>query len=99
MKGTLHWVNAKAASSAEFRLYEAMMLDDPNDGVERDFVELMNPDSITVKHGYVEPALAAAKPGDKFQFMRIGYFCTDLDHTSEHPVFNRAVGLKDSFKM
>lgn len=99
VKGTLHWVNAKAASSAEFRLYEAMMLDDPNDGVERDFVELMNPDSITVKHGYVEPALAAAKPGDKFQFMRIGYFCTDLDHTSEHPVFNRAVGLKDSFKM
>ena len=99
VKGTLHWVNAKAASPAEFRLYEAMMLDDPNDGVERDFVELMNPDSITVKHGYVEPALAAAKPGDKFQFMRIGYFCTDLDHTSEHPVFNRAVGLKDSFKM
>ena len=99
VKGTLHWVNAKAASPAEFRLYEAMMLDDPNDGVERDFVELMNPDSITVMHGYVEPALAAAKPGDKFQFMRIGYFCTDLDHTSEHPVFNRAVGLQDSFKM
>ena len=67
--------------------------------LQEDFVELMNPDSITVKHGYVEPALAAAKPGDKFQFMRIGYFCTDLDHTSEHPVFNRAVGLKDSFKM
>ena len=59
----------------------------------------MNPDSITIRHGYVEPALAASKPGDHFQFMRIGYFCTDLDHTPERPVFNRSVGLKDSFKM
>ena len=99
VKGTLHWVNAKHAVPAEFRLYEQLMLDDPEDGVERDFTELMNPDSITIRHGYVEPALAASKPGDHFQFMRIGYFCTDLDHTPERPVFNRSVGLKDSFKM
>lgn len=52
-----------------------------------------------MQRGFVEPALAEAAPGDRFQFMRVGYFCADLDHKKEAPVFNRAVGLKDSFKV
>ncbi len=99
VKGTLHWLNGEDAVPAEFRLYEPMMLDAPDDFGDRDFVELMNPDSRQVKHGFVEPSLANSNPGDRFQFMRVGYFCTDLDHTAQHPVFNRAVSLKDSFKM
>ena len=59
----------------------------------------MNPASLCVQRGFVEPALAEAAPGDRFQFMRVGYFCADLDHKKEAPVFNRAVGLKDSFKV
>ncbi len=99
VKGTLHWLNAEDAVPAEFRLYEPLMLDAPDDFGDRDFVELINPASITVKHGYAEPALASSKPGDRFQFMRVGYFCADLEHTAKGPVFNRAVGLKDSFKL
>lgn len=99
VKGTLHWLNAADAVPAEFRLYEPLLTDAEEEDDARDFIERLNPASLTVQRGFVEPALAAAKPGDRFQFMRVGYFCADLDHTAEAPVFNRAVSLKDSFKM
>ena len=98
VKGTLHWLNAADAVPAEFRLYEPLM-EDAGEEDERDFIERLNPNSISVKRGFVEPALAGAEPGERFQFMRVGYFCADLDHKPEAPVFNRAVGLKDSFKV
>ena len=65
---------------------------------DRDFTERLNPDSITTKRGVVEPVLGATAPGDRFQFMRVGYFCTDPDTAPTLPVFNRIVGLKDSYK-
>ena len=98
VKGTLHWLNAADAVAAEFRLYEPLILD-AADNDERDFIERLNPDSLQVKMGFVEPALAKAEKGSRFQFMRVGYFCADLDHTEEKPVYNRAVGLKDSYKV
>ena len=64
-----------------------------------DFTALLNPDSLEVKEGFIEPIAAEAKIGDKFQFIRMGYYCKDPDATEEHPVFNRIVGLKDSFKI
>ncbi|HWQ59141.1 MAG TPA: glutamine--tRNA ligase/YqeY domain fusion protein [Clostridia bacterium] len=97
VKGTLHWLSAADAVPAEFRLYEPLLLDE-DEGEEKDFIERLNPDSLKVLHGYVEPALAKAAPGERFQFIRTGYFCADLEHTEEKPVFNRAVGLKDSYR-
>ena len=99
VKGTLHWLNAADAVPSEVRLYEPLLTDAGEEDDARDFIERLNPASLTVQRGFVEPALAAAKPGDRFQFMRVGYFCADLDHTAAAPVFNRAVSLKDSFKM
>ena len=99
VKGTLHWLNAADAVPSEFRLYEPLLTDAGEEDDARDFIERLNPASLTVQRGFVEPALAAAKPGDRFQFMRVGYFCADLDHTAAAPVFNRAVSLKDSFKV
>ena len=98
VKGTLHWLNAEDAVGAEFRLYDAL-LEDAGEDDERDFVERLNPSSKKVSFGFVEPALAAAKPGERFQFIRTGYFAADPDGTPEKPVFNRAVGLKDSFRI
>ena len=98
VKGTLHWLCAADAVPAEFRLYEPLM-EDAGEDDDRDFIERLNPASLSVQHGFVEPALANARPGDRFQFMRVGYFCADLEHKAEAPVFNRAVGLKDSFKV
>ena len=98
IKGTIHWVNAADALDAEIRLYDNLFtVPDPDAG---DFLEVLNPDSLKVlESAKVEPSLAAAKPGDSFQFMRQGYFCVDnKDSTSEHLVFNRSVSLKDSFK-
>ena len=96
IKGTIHWLSCAEAVPAEFRLYEELML--PETGEEKDFVERINPDSIKTVNGFVEPELAAKQPGYRCQFMRTGYFCADPDYTAEHPVFNRTVGLKDSFK-
>lgn len=96
VKGTLHWVNVQDAIPAEVRLYEPLITDDVVD--KDDFVEKLNPNSLKVVQAFVEPALANEKPGDKSQFMRMGYFCADLEHTPEHPVFNRVVELRDSWK-
>ena len=96
VKGTLHWVNAEDAVPAEVRLYEQLLTTDVAD--KEEFLNNLNPGSLTVKTALVEPLLKSAKPGDKSQFMRVGYFCADYDHTPEQPVFNRIVELKDSWK-
>ena len=97
VKGTIHWVDAKTAADAEVRLYDSLFtVPDPEAG---DFLELLNPDSLKVlRDCKVEPSLAQEKAPKSFQFMRQGYFCIDDDSTPEHPVFNRSVSLKDSFK-
>jgi len=99
VKGTIHWVAAPYAKKAEIRLYENIV--DEEKGVYNEDGSLnLNPNSLTVlKDCYVEPALAEAKPGDSFQFVRQGFFCVDTkDSTKENIVYNRIVSLKSSFK-
>jgi glutaminyl-tRNA synthetase len=98
VKGTLHWVDAKHAVPAEFRLYEPLMLEDEKS--DKNFLDQINPNSMEVIQGYVEPAVKAAKPQDKFQFMRHGYFNVDPKNTTKDKlVFNRIVSLKSSFEI
>lgn len=99
VKSTIHWADAQTALDAEVRLYGSLFTVPDPDAYD-DFMEVLNPDSLEVLTGCkVEPSLAAAKPGESFQFMRQGYFCADnRDSVSEHPVFNRSVSLKDGFK-
>ena len=97
--GTIHWVAAPTAATAEVRLYENLV--DEEKGVyNEDGSVNINPDSLKVlENCYVEPALAEAKPGDRFQFMRTGYFCVDTKDTNEgHQVFNRIVSMKSSYR-
>jgi len=100
VKGTLHWVSASHAIDAQVRLYDFLFTkEDPNDVPEgQDFTANINPDSLTVLDGCkVEPSLRESRPGDRFQFLRQGYFCVDPDSTPELMVFNRTVGLKDTW--
>ena len=97
VKGTLHWVSAEHAIPAEVRLYEPLFTKpNPEEGDEN-FLDNLNPNSLTVLDALVEPSLATAAPGDKFQFVREGYFCVDPESDGERLVFNRTVGLKDSW--
>ena len=110
---TIHWVDAAACVDAEVRLYDNLFADPQPDSPDRDFLDCLNPDSLTVLHGCkIEAALVndirrydaegaerAAKTAPSYQFMRVGYFCMDSkDCSAEHPVFNRSVSLKDSYK-
>ncbi len=101
VRGTIHWVSAAHAIDAEVRLYDRLFnVENPSDetGVS-DFTENLNPDSmIVIPDAKVESTLTNLKEGDKFQFLRLGYFCADRDSTPEKPVFNRTVALKDSWK-
>lgn len=97
VKGTLHWVSAKDNVQATARLYDYMMLDNPEDPNGE---MIMNPNSLEVKECFIEPSVKDAKKGDRFQFMRNGYYIVDTkDTTEEHLVFNRIVPLKSSFKL
>ncbi|MFT5487569.1 MAG: glutaminyl-tRNA synthetase [Paracoccaceae bacterium] len=97
VKGTLHWVSAAHARDAEVRLYSPLFADE-NPGAADDFVSALNPDSLEVLTDCkLEPALADVPAGEVVQFERLGYFCTDPDGSTENPVFNRTVGLRDSF--
>lgn len=99
VKGTLHWVEASNAIPAEMRLYESLILEDEKQG-EKDFLENINPNSLEVVQGFVEPNMKDAKLQDKFQFIRHGYFNVDPKYTTENKlVFNRIVSLKSSFKL
>ena len=99
VKGTLHWVSVADAVPAELRLYGSLMRDALDGEEVEDFTSLIDPNSLEVKHGFIEPALKTAKVGEAFQFVRMGYFAKDPDSTDGMPVFNRVVGLKDSFKI
>lgn len=100
VKGTLHWVSAAHAVDAEARLYDRLFaVENPAAEPDRDFREMLNPDSLVVRQIKVEPFVAAnARKGEKFQFQRIGYFTPDYDSTPEHLVFNRTIGLRDSWE-
>jgi glutaminyl-tRNA synthetase len=99
VKGTLHWVSAQHAVDAEVRLYDRLFNhEDPAGQKDDDYRKFLNPDSLTILTGCkVEPSLGSAKPLDKFQFQRLGYFCVDYDSTPEKLVFNRTVQLKDTW--
>lgn len=99
VKGTLHWVSARHSVDAEIRLYDRLFNDeDPSGHKDRDFREFLNPDSLKILKGCkLEPSLRSAKPPEKFQFQRIGYFCVDTDSTETNLIFNRTVSLKDTW--
>lgn len=98
VKGVVHWVSATKGVKAEVRIYDRLFTEaDPE--VSEDFLDNLNPNSLTIVEAVIEPALAEAQPEDRFQFEREGYFVADqYDHTSSKPVFNRILDLKDSFK-
>ncbi|PRX51593.1 glutamine--tRNA ligase/YqeY domain fusion protein [Salegentibacter salegens] len=98
VKGTLHWVSAKHALETEIRLYDRLFsVENPDGDKEKDYMEFVNPESLEVITGYVEPSLKSAGIQDKFQFQRIGYFCVDKESKEGNPIFNRTVGLRDSW--
>lgn len=100
VKGTIHWVSCQDSVEAEVRLYDRLFTDeDPSAIKDKSLSELVNPESLVVlKHARIEPFLAEAKVGVPYQFQRIGYFMADPDSTAEKLVFNRTVGLKDTWK-
>lgn len=98
VKGTIHWVSVKHAISAEVRLYDRLFThENPDGNKEVDFKEYINPNSLQIITGFLEPSLASAKIEEKFQFQRLGYFCVDKDSKSDNLVFNKTVGLKDTW--
>jgi len=99
VSGTLHWVSIPHAVEAEVRLYDRLFIDEaPDSHKEKNFLEFMNPNSLQISTGFVEPSLQTVQAGDKFQFQRLGYFNVDKDSTSEKLVFNKTVGLKDAWE-
>ncbi|MCD9497341.1 glutamine--tRNA ligase [Photobacterium carnosum] len=97
VKGVIHWVSAEAGIAAEIRLYDRLFTV-PNPGAADDFVSVINPESLTVLHGFIEPSLVTAEAEKAYQFERIGYFCADnKDSSVDHLVFNRTVGLRDTW--
>lgn len=96
VKGVIHWVSAERGVKAEIRLYDRLF-NVPNPAAEEDFSGAINPDSLTVKYGVVEPSLRDAEMGRALQFERTGYFCKDPDSSAETLVFNRTVGLRDTW--
>ena len=99
VKSTIHWVSAANAVSAEVRLYEKLFIaENPNETPEgSDFTMFVNPASLEIVQGKAEPSLASARPGNRYQFERLGYFCADKSSTAEHLVFNRTVELRDTW--
>ena len=98
VKATLHWLSCRHSIPAEVRLYDRLFSVENPGADERDFRELLNPDSLQVLTDcYVEKYAATMKPLTYLQFQRIGYFTPDKDSTASHPIFNRTVGLKDNW--
>ena len=99
VSGTLHWVSVAHSVPAQIRLYDRLFTDEaPDAHKEKNFLEFVNPDSLKVVQGFVEPSLQSAQIEDKFQFQRLGYFTVDKDATSGKLIFNRIVGLKDAWE-
>ncbi len=98
VKGTLHWVSIKHAVKAEVREYDRLFMDEAPDSHDgKDFMEFLNPNSLNIIEAFVEPSLKEAKVGEQFQFQRLGYFNVDDDSKSNALVFNKTVGLRDSW--
>ena len=98
VKGTLHWVSVKHAVKAEVRAYDRLFLDEtPDAHKDKDYMEFVNPNSLEIINAFVEPSLQSAKIGERFQFQRLGYFNVDNNSTSNNLVFNKTVGLRDSW--
>ena len=98
VKGTLHWVSQKHALTAKVCLYDRLFTDPtPDAHKDKDFMDFINPNSLEEITAYVEPSLASAKEGDRFQFQRIGYFVVDQDSSSDQLVFNKTTGLRDTW--
>ena len=97
VKGVIHWVSAEHCINAEIRLYDRLF-NVPNPASEEDFTAAINPDSLSVKFGVVEPSLSGAELGASYQFERTGYFCLDKDASADKLVFNRTVGLRDTWE-
>ncbi len=98
VKGVIHWVSAAQAVKCELRMYDRLFIPEDPSNAEGDFKDHINPKSLEiVSNAYAEPELKNAKAGDKFQFIRKGYFCMDPDSTASNLVFNKTVGLKDSW--
>ena len=100
IKSTIHWVDSKTAIDAEIRLYDKLFTTEQPDLADCNYLDFINPDSLEIiKGAKVEASLADTKPADRFQFLRVGYFCADNKESAPgHLVFNRAVSLKDSYK-
>ncbi|WP_378186074.1 glutamine--tRNA ligase/YqeY domain fusion protein [Aquimarina sp. W85] len=98
VKGTLHWVSIAHAIPAEVRVYDRLFLDEaPDNHKDQDFMEFLNPNSLQIIKGFVEPYLSTAKSLDHFQFQRLGYFNVDQDSTADSLIFNKTVGLRDTW--
>ena len=98
VKGTIHWVSINHAIEAEVRIYDRLFTHENPDGdKEVDFKEYINPNSLEVIKGYLEPSLASVKNGERFQFQRLGYYCVDKDSSAQKLVFNKTVGLRDTW--
>jgi glutaminyl-tRNA synthetase len=98
VKGTLHWVSIAHAVNAEVRVYDRLFSDEAPDGhKDKDFMEFINPNSLTIVNAFVEPYLKEATIGERFQFQRLGYFCVDEDSKEDTLIFNKTVGLRDTW--
>jgi glutaminyl-tRNA synthetase len=98
VKGTIHWVSIPHSIEAEIRIYDRLFTDENPDGnKEVDFLEFVNPASLEIVKGYLEPSLKNSQEGDKFQFQRLGYFCVDKDSREGALIFNKTVGLRDTW--
>ena len=97
IKGTIHWVSAKFALPAEVRLYDYLLTTDENGNTPDDFIAALNPDSLIIKQALIEPSVRWTAAGSHYQFLRLGYFVVDPDTTADKLVFNRVVGLKDTW--
>jgi glutaminyl-tRNA synthetase len=98
VKGVIHWVSAQHAVPAEIRLYDRLFVTEDMNAIEDDFTNHLNPTSLQIlKSVYAEPELAKSRAGERFQFLRMGYFCLDPDATSNKLIFNRTVTLRDTW--
>ncbi len=98
VKGVIHWVSAKEAKKAEIRIYDRLLNVEDTSVMDGDFKDFINENSLTIVSAYVEPSLQNAKLNNKYQFIRNGYYVLDSESTSDNLIFNKTVGLKDSFK-
>jgi glutaminyl-tRNA synthetase len=98
VKGTIHWVSIKEAVTCEVRLYDRLFMHENPSSEEGDLKDYLNPNSLQIiPNALAEPHIKNARPGNKFQFIRKGYFCTDKDSLPDHLIFNQTVALKDSW--